>query len=328
VEAAGTLRTWTDVLSDSDWPALLTGNGLSINVWGGFSYDRLLTEANFSGPAAQIFEELDTTNFEAVLEGLWHAQTVAKALGKKTKSVDDLYEQVRRGLFEAVRRTHIPWVNLPPGSMSQIAQALDTHESVYTTNYDLIPYWSLMHDDQVRIADFFWHADNTFDPDRADLWPGYTGLYYLHGGLHLWQDVADGQVGKWTNVGSDLINSIASRYKGMPQRQPLFVSEGTTRHKRRTIRRSEYLNFALATLRDDASDTVVLGTSLSPQDDHVVDALVHGGSRKIAVGLRPCTKTKVAASQATINNRLTGQKVTYFDVTTHPLGDPALSVKP
>jgi excisionase family DNA binding protein len=44
------LHAW-DKLSNSDWPTLLIGNGLSINVWSNFSYTRLLAQAGLNDAA-------------------------------------------------------------------------------------------------------------------------------------------------------------------------------------------------------------------------------------------------------------------------------------
>lgn len=327
VAITGQLQDWQDVCDGpGEWRTLLMGNGVSVNLWGGFSYPRLFAKASLGQPAIDVFASLGTSNFEAVLEGLWHAETVLAALGESTAKVDSLYQEVRDGLFRAVRTTHVPWSKVPGGSLDQIAQALDEFRQVFTLNYDLIPYWALMNDPAIRIADFFWGAGHSFDPDMTDVHAGFTALYFLHGGVHLWQNMITGVVGKWTNQGGDLLSSIEGRYNQTTDRQPLFVSEGTTEHKRRTIRRAEYLAFALAALRDDSDDTVIIGSSLSAQDDHVVSALVHGSRRRIAVGQRPGSPKALAAAQGALASRLDPHKISFFDVETHPLCDPGLHI--
>ena len=65
---------------------------------------------------------------------------------------------------------------------------------VYTLNYDLLTYWSAMASGpDSGIRDFFWAYQNTFDVNDAILEDGTTGLLYLHGGLHLWQDSQSGR---------------------------------------------------------------------------------------------------------------------------------------
>jgi hypothetical protein len=319
------LRPWSDLVDD-DWPTLLLGNGASVNVWDGFSYNRLYDEASLDAAVIQVFEELKTTNFERVLEAMMHTEIVLAALGKSTARVATVSKSVRTSLFETVRTVHVPWRLLSTTVLNQIAATLYGHEKIFTTNYDLIPYWALMETPAVRIADFFWSDQNTFDPDETDVFAGYSALYFLHGGIHLWQSDNTGRTGKWTTAdGADLLR-LGTLFSGNPDRRPLFVSEGSARAKRRTIRRSDYLSFALDNLREDQEATVVFGASLSGQDDHIVDALRRGPRRRIAVGLRPGTREAVLGRKGFYTERLHGQRVMFFDATTHPLGDPTLNV--
>lgn len=318
------LQPWSDLLDD-EWPTLFLGNGLSINVWSAFGYDRLYDEAPLDAAATRVFEELGTSNFEGVLESLMHAEIVLGALGRSTAAVARLARSVRHVLFETVRTVHVPWALLPNATLNQVATTMDGHDQIFTTNYDLIPYWALMETTGVRIADFFWGDHNTFDADRTDLHPGYSALYFLHGGLHLWQSDATGQTGKWTSRGHGLLR-LGTMFSGYSDRRPLFVSEGTARAKRRTIRRSDYLTFALERLREDECNTVVFGASLGTQDDHIVAALRSGRRRRIAIALRPGGRETILRREGILTERLRGQHVTFFDATTHPLGDPALNV--
>ena len=190
---------------------------------------------------------------------------------------------------------------------------------------DLIPYWAVMETPAVRIVDFFWCDGNTFDPDQTEVFAGYSALYFLHGGIHLWQSDRTGRTGKWTSDGGGLLR-LGTLFGRRPDRRPLFVSEGTALAKRRTIRRSDYLAFALDSLRRDDADTVVFGAALSAQDDHIVAALRAGRRRRIAVGLLPDGREKILARKGSVVERLRGQNVVFFDATTHQLGDKALTV--
>src|SRR4051794_40805389 len=102
------LRPWSD-FADDDWPTLFVGNGLSINVWPGFSYDRIYDEADLAAAAIHVFDELGTTNFETVLEAMMHAEIVLRGLGRGTGSVRRVVKHVRDSLFETVRSIHVPW---------------------------------------------------------------------------------------------------------------------------------------------------------------------------------------------------------------------------
>ena len=314
------------------WPQLTLarrGNGMSMNVWSGFGYRRLYSVANLSTEAESIFSAIGTKNFEVVLEGLWQTRTVLDALGRRTSTIDRHYSEVREALIEAVTRVHPLPSQLPTATTRRIATTLDSYQSVYTLNYDLLPYWSLIeHRDDVRIADFFWSVGSTFDPASADLHAGWTGLYFLHGAVHLWLDVSTGISGKWRSSSGGLLSGLAGKLSSAPERQPLFVSEGTARHKRRTIKRSEYLSFAMQTLREEAEPLVIFGTSLGPSDAHVVSAINGHPQRQLAIAVRSGTAEQIRTSKARWHVAFPYQPVTFFTAETHPLGDPTLSVSP
>lgn len=326
VRITSKLEDWA-ALNDTDWPVLFLGNGTSINVWEGFAYPRLFDKAQLGTAATKLFSEMRTTNFEGVLEAVMHAETVLGALGRSTSSVQSLYEEVRDGLFGAVTDVHVPHNRVPEQTLHTIGQTLNEHEAVFTTNYDLLPYWALMETPHVQIADFFWsNGNHSFDPSRSDLFGGWTGIYFLHGGVHLWQDDTTGLTGKWTSSGGGLLR-LRAQYQRRPSRRPLFVSEGSARAKRRTIRRSDYLTFALDAFRDESRNVVIIGSALGRPDAHILEALSAGPRRIIAVGLRSGgSGEKIIERKASIMEALRGHTVRFFDSATHPLGDAALTL--
>jgi hypothetical protein len=71
----------------------------------------------------------------------------------------------------------------------------------------------------------------------------------------------------------------------------------------------------------------VFGSSLSPQDQHLVDALNEHPGRPIAVSMLPsATKRQRAAQQGDLYGRLEAKTLLFFDSTTHPLGSSDLRV--
>jgi len=324
IRAAHRLRTW-DSLSAQTWPTLIVGNGLSINIWPDFGYDRLLPKAALSSAASQLFTDLKTSNFEVALEALWHAERVLRALRRPLRQVTDLYADLRAELIEAIHRVHVTWSSVDATTFTQIADTLDDHDLVFTLNYDLLTYWALMDNrTTTNIGDFFWNHAHTFDTTDTERTSGRTGLLYLHGGVHLWQDVATGEAGKWTASRGDLLTGLGHSFRGRQSRQPLVVSEGTSRQKMRVIRRSDYLTHAYGSLVSDAGDTVIFGVSFGTQDDHVVRAINVGGRRKLAISIYPGTREANTAAMAHYETKFPGMDLTFFDSRTHPLGDPSL----
>ncbi|MBB3753785.1 hypothetical protein FHT44_006307 [Mycolicibacterium sp. BK634] len=319
------LASW-DTLSDRVWPTLLLGNGVSINIWRGFGYTGLLEQARLNAAARRLFTDFETVNFETVLEALWHAERTLEALRRSTASVRNLYEHVQSQLVEAVHSVHIAWAALPPHALDQILGVLMTHRHAFTLNYDLLTYWAAMRGGPAgHIKDFFWGPGSTFDRHNRALLDSGTGFYYLHGGLHLWYDAATGSTGKWTRgSGSRLLADLSRTYVAKTDRHPLFVSEGTSRQKMGVIRRSDYLAFALESLNENESDTVIFGASFGPQDKHITKALNAGEPRNISISVRPGSPDQ-DEMMARCRSALPNHRLTFFDSTTHPLGDPALS---
>jgi Domain of unknown function (DUF4917) len=320
------LLDW-DTLAGTSWPTLLLGNGYSINLWSGFRYDTLRDEAALARGADDLFNDLDTTNFEEVLEAIHHAHLVMDALGTDNDDVDDLYEEVRDALFTTIRDIHIDWNDFPIDTHRRIAEAIDDFESVFTTNYDLTLYWSYIQELQgVRIADLFWGDGNRFDPSRTQVWQGWTALYYLHGAIHLWQDDG-GDNGKWTHSDQGNLLDLAGQYTPSSSRRPLFVSEGTWQAKMQSIRRAPYLLHCYDMLRDDEENTVIVGHSLSDWDTHIVEALRRGPTRQVAVSVYPHQRSEdIVDFKAGVTKALRRHNVYFFNSETHPLGNPSLNI--
>jgi hypothetical protein len=326
---ADRLESW-DGVSNGDWPSLVVGNGLSINVWSNFAYSRLLQQAQLNHAARQLFTDFKTENFEMVLEGLWHADRTLAALGRPTTAVSDLYKHVQSQLVQAVQSVHVPWDLLPDETLTQVATAMGGHRMVFTLNYDLLTYWAVMvGDGSASFGDFFWSHHNTFALADSDLSPGRTGLLYLHGGVHLWQDSLTGYTGKWTrqSTGRNLLSSLTNNFDQNPNRRPLLVSEGTSAQKMAVIRRSDYLSFARRCLLDDVSDTVIFGASFGSQDKHVVEALDSGPRRRFAISIFPTTEARNVSTMAHYRAQLPRQRLRFFDSRTHPLGHGDLVIQ-
>ncbi|MFP2931119.1 DUF4917 family protein [Pyxidicoccus sp. 3LG] len=172
------------------------------------------------------------------------------------------------------------------------------------------------------LKDFFWTGDNRFDPDNAEPFPGVdTLLYYLHGALHLIErrdKVAFKQVAGLGN----LLEQFAASTE-----VPLFVSEGTAEQKFRAIRSSDYLWHCYEALRRYSGNLVVFGSSLAPQDAHIVRAVLANPGRSVAVAIYPSSPDAVILTKMHVRQILAGvNELIFYDSRTHPLGDASLTI--
>jgi len=87
-DISGDLNNWDDIKDREPWSGILVGNGSSIAVWDNFRYSSIYEKSrseNLSNPLSeldiQLFETLETTNFERVLSSLSTARIINNALG-------------------------------------------------------------------------------------------------------------------------------------------------------------------------------------------------------------------------------------------------------
>ena len=135
--------------------------------------------------------------------------------------------------------------------------------------------------------------------------------------------------GKWARRDGGRLLDLDFRYRRHPDRRPLLVSGGTSADKRRAIRRSDYLTFALRQLALRRDDIVILGSRLDPADAHITEAIDAGPARRIAVGLRPDPRGRgLARRMAELSDLFADRHtVLFFNTTSHPLAQPTLRVR-
>jgi hypothetical protein len=318
-----------------DRPAILLGNGASRAVWEKFAYNSLFDLAcqpsrdnHLTSEDVDLFQAMDsTTNFELVLSSLAVARRVNGLLGIETGKIERRYNSVRLALIQAVRDIHVPYDHVSEETKRIIADTLSQHRQIFTTNYDLLPYWSTMNSDRTKWKDCFWNAGCSFNILNCDSWDETTQIYYLHGALHLYHRPY-GPTCKI--VGSDEDGNILSQFDVGEDKIPLFISEGTSEQKMQAINSNDYLTHAFRTFCNCDRELVVFGHGLdSTHDDHIVRAIAKMKPWKgVAVSIYPGDEAAVTALMRRLENvwdRKT--KLRFFDSTTHPLGAPQLQIR-
>jgi hypothetical protein len=234
---------------------------------------------------------------------------------------------IQRGLGHAVRAVHLIRSRIPDATLKNIRDELLRYEWIFSTSYDLLLYWAMGCGGSFKpFVDHFRGSQLEFDPDRADVRVGDVPVYFLHGALHL---VVGGSGVTWKlrrGEVQSVLDQFGEPIHGDPQARPLLVTEGTARDKLRAIDGNAYLAHSLQKLRSTGLPLVVFGSSLSGQDDHLLDALNEHPQRAVAVSLLPETRRALARRQADIYARLETDELRFFDATTHPLGYPSLRV--
>jgi hypothetical protein len=317
------LVDWTGIKQTYDGHGLLIGNGASMAIWERFSYPSLYEEAPITELDKSIFAALDTTNFELVLDSLRISEAVCNAVGHDRSEVHQRYLSIRKSLFDAVRSVHVRWDRIPQETFTRIERELHRYETIFSTNYDLLAYWSIMRQDAERIRDFFWNPDLAFDSTNTQLTGTASTILYLHGGIHLYVDARTGATVKRKSGEGGL---LAFGDLAHTTRRPLFISEGRSSDKLRSIRSSDYLSFAYQSLADYGGPLVIFGHSLGESDSHITQAIKSQGKRRVAIGLPPGRSIAIIKTKTHLEDVLDGQLIEYFDASTHPLGCPEIRI--
>jgi Domain of unknown function (DUF4917) len=325
----GRLRDWSDVADLHDWQVLLLGNGLSINIWKPFGYHRLLDEAAAGGLTPEDLALFaSTSNFERILADVSTAIRVCGVAGVDSDPLYDRYRSIQRALGHAVRQVHPTLSEVPGSTLAAIREEMTGYEWVFTTSYDLLIYWAMGHGGKFTpFKDHFRYGGRCeFDPERADVYENEVPVYYLHGALHL---VVGGSGATWklrmTSL-QTLLDQFGQPTAGDPQARPLLVTEGTSREKLQAIEANDYLAHGLALLEELDFPLVVFGSSLGPQDEHLVAAISQHPERPVAISMVRRPKAEMLAAQSDLYQRLGVEGVYFYDAATHPLGSPDLAV--
>ena len=327
----GELADWREIKDMYPWKGVLLGNGASMVVWPRFGYQTLFQVAcNLPGPDAlsetdqQLFSDLQAgCNLEQVLHDLAIALQVAGAIKGALRDgvevIQSHYDRIRSALIAAVNAVHVPYQRVPQATLRKIAVELATYDYVFSTNYDLITYWSMMRDTN-SFTDCF--KDGEFQQSLSH-WRR-TKVYYLHGAIHLYRTLRSGTRKNRHMNDEDLLKRFGQSIDG-EEIFPVFVSEGQATQKVQSIRESAYLTFAYEELSSFWARLVIFGNRLGEQDQHLVRAIAKCRERPIAISIRPGDEQRIKRDKAHYIGTLSGvddAKPLFFDSTTHPCGDP------
>lgn len=295
---------------------LLLGNGFSISCKPDiFHYASLFQEADFS-PIPEIedvFEELNTQDFEQVIKTLESAAKLIHLYNSKVPEVSEKMcnhaSSLKEILISTVAQNHpsLPteieedkiWAcrNFLRNFVGNSERKKNGY--IFTLNYDLLLYWTLMNEGNLfteepfnlETNDGFGNEINNLDADYV-VWQGDSGAHgqriiFLHGALHLFDAGSELQKFTWVRSGLPLIDQIRSAME--TNKFPIFVSEGTSQQKKNKIRHNAYLYQGSKVLGSNA-DTAkhsffIYGHSLADNDDHILLALARGKFKLLFISI-------------------------------------------
>jgi Domain of unknown function (DUF4917) len=323
------LKTWKELASSRKYTGLLIGNGASLSVWSDFSYPSLYevaksenTQNRLSNEDLRLFDSLDTKNFEHVLSALAITRLVKSGLGENFDSISERYSSIQNALVEAVKSKHVPWLKVLDETLISICNSFLKYKYVYSTNYDLLAYWARMKEPE-KIKDFLWSRQ--FNLADTGLWGSPTVILYLHGGLHLYRTPLGETLKRQSKNSQNLLDLF-----GKPMEEenavPLFIAEGKSKDKLRSIYHSDYLTFAYTLLMSHQGALCIFGHSLGDSDQHIIDA-IKNAHIPLAFSIKSGPKDEVISKKAALIHKLPNANIEFFDAMTHPLGSPKLKIQ-
>lgn len=298
------IENWSTLSKKFDGADLLLGNGFSINL-GKFNYKSLFDEflKNLSRYERGIFESFNTTNFEFIQENLLSAKTVNKLFNIKDNNgdIDKAIDTLKNGLIKSIGNNHPKKDQINWPQLHSLSIQLTPFKDIYTLNYDLFLYHIIMQmkDESAKqrvnipYSDYFWGEEPT---NQYVCYMGFDDnhekhIFYLHGALFIFKISPETYKLKRSGKTQELVSMIGEEiHKG---RMPLFVSEGTSQEKEKTIEQSVYLGDCLKSLEVSGSKLVIFGSSLSYQDQHIINAINYkeNNNRELAIAIHVVNKS-------------------------------------
>lgn len=278
---------------------LLLGNGFSMSYDTGiFSYNAL---ANFikgidNKELQQLFEIVNTNNFELLMQHLDNAYRIAEVFGADKIIVDKIKsasETLKSSLIDAIKALHPEHVFTIEDKKSQACAGfcnsfLSNNGNIFTTNYDLLLYWVTMRNGLHQSGDGFGRdVEDTGEyvkPEDVQLSELRWGrnketqqVHYLHGALHLF-DAGTEIVKEEYDSAHYLITKVKER---MEQKEyPIFVTAGSSADKLTHIKHNDYLTFCYNELSNISGSLICYGFGFGPYDEHIIKAINKAGKGK------------------------------------------------
>lgn len=321
-----TISTYSELIQSNNifLDNLLFGNGFSIHFNQQFRYNNLYEHCkdSFEAEDQQMFSKFETQNFETVLRALHTTMLTNRIFNIKDENIDTSYERIKQSLIDAVREVHPQYEELSHQKEQQLRLAFNIFKKfIFTTNYDLLPYWallSILNKRSRKVSDGFGYDSDSelimFDKG-AGVRPSDNPLelYYLHGALHFY--MKNGEIVKITRGGNThtrLLDIITDTYE--EGNFPLYVSEGTWQQKLQKIENNKYLMRCYRNFKSMTGGLTIYGQSLDRQCDlHIIEAIKESAITDIAFGIYDKEKAQDVINEISVMFRGVGKNLYFFD---------------
>lgn len=292
------MKTYTEVIDylneNKRQKHLLIGNGFSISYDNKiFSYNALhnFVMGNNDKITNDIFQILNTQNFELVMEQLDNFYNISKILGATQEfisKIETVSSELKSQLINSITELHPEHVfNIPEEKSKSCAKFLSEYiendGNIFSSNYDLLLYWVLMQNDIKKCIDGFGrdaenlNDDKYINEDDIELselrWgrnKAHQNIYYLHGALHIFDEGIEIIKEEYDNS-QPILGKIKTQID--KNHYPIFVTAGDGNQKLNQIMHNKYLSFCYDKLCQIEGSLVVFGFNFGEYDKHIIQAI-------------------------------------------------------
>lgn len=210
-----------------------------------------------------------------------------KAEGRIISEITEASAKLKNGLMKSIQEMHPEHVFKVSKEQSNCCANfmelfIKSKGEIFTTNYDLLLYWTLVRNNLSKHIDGFgkeleddnfinngedpqWSSDVIWGPNSKD-----QNIHYLHGALHIFNEKIN-IVKEQYNPQNYLLEKITQRIQD--ETYPVFVTAGSSLEKLEQIRSNRYLSFCYDKLCDIDGSLVTFGFNFGDYDEHIIDAL-------------------------------------------------------
>lgn len=314
---------WNEIASKYQ-DNLIIGNGGAIAIAPNhFAYSDLFDFALKNGLIKEnvrdIFRQVEPRNpdFERVLYQLWMADFINQRFELEKSQMQRIrqgYTAVRRSLIDTIKSIH-PSYGEVNEKLVKVGQFICQFKTVYYLNYDLLLYWASLtvnhferhrckdgfnvqvakvHNQKTKTLEFTDNLELIWEPYRSDR---ATAIFYPHGSLMLYQTRVTKAERKLGLSGDKILQKITD-FWASNDAQPLFVCEGTTSEKLKSISGSDYLTTVYQKALPRISNTLVIyGWNIGEQDQHILKQIKGHTLEYVAISIYVSGKSENSLNQ-------------------------------
>ena len=259
---------------------LLLGNGFSMAYDdAAFNYKHLLEDSKLPQKLKFLFEIFKTEDYERVIKNLETLEQIFNNKGNIVNELRCIEELIKRDLVRTITNKHPnSQYEIEPERKVATLNFLSLFTNIFTVNYDLLLYWSIIFN--IKDNNKFWGDMNdgfSWNSPKDCIWKPYSlkvipNVFYLHGGLHLFHNERDTFKIMYDNENKICLLDQIKAYINNDI-SPLVITEGNSNDKKFWIEQNNYLQYCYNKLSEISGVLFIHGHSLDETDQHIFDVI-------------------------------------------------------